>query len=61
MILQAGGHAFFNTRIGPLDVLAVIEEGKTYEDLLEYTVEIEFKAHTIRVLDLKTIVELKRT
>lgn len=55
------GHALFTTRLGPLDVLAVIEEGRDYEDLLEHTVEIEFRGHTIRVLDLKTLVELKRT
>ncbi|MDP2798426.1 MAG: hypothetical protein Q8O60_00850, partial [Deltaproteobacteria bacterium] len=55
------GHALFTTRLGPLDVLAVIEEGRDYEDLLEHTVEIEFRSHTIRVLDLKTLVELKRT
>jgi hypothetical protein len=55
------GHALFTTRLGPLDVLAVIEEGRAYEDLLEHTVEIEFRGHTIRVLDLKTLVELKRS
>jgi hypothetical protein len=51
------GHALFATRLGPL---AVIEEGKTYEDLFEHTVGIAFRGHTIRVLDLKTLVELKR-
>ena len=55
------GYALFTTRLGPLDVLAVIEEGKTYEDLLEYTVEIKFRGHTLRVLDLKMLIELKRT
>jgi hypothetical protein len=55
------GHALFTTRLGPLDVLAVIEEGRAYKDILEHTVEIEFRSHTIRVLDLKTLVELKRT
>jgi hypothetical protein len=59
--LTGKGHALFTTRLGPLDVLAVIEEGRTYEDLLEHTVEIEFRRHSIRVLDLKTLVELKRT
>jgi len=54
------GHALFTTRLGPLDVMAVIEEGKAYEDLLEHTVEIEFRGYTIRVLDLRTLVELKR-
>jgi len=54
------GHALFTTRFGPLDILSVIEEGRAYEDLHEHTVEIEFRGHTIRVLDLKTLVELKR-
>ncbi len=55
------GHFLFTTRFGTLDVLAFIEEEKTYEDLLEHTVEIEFRGHNIRVLNLKTLVELKKT
>ena len=47
------GHFLFSTRFGPLDVLAFIEQGKAYEDLLEDTVEIEFRGHIIRVLNLK--------
>ena len=54
-------HALFTTRLGPLDVLAVIEEGKTYEDLLDHTVELEFRGHKLRVLDLKTLISLKKT
>ena len=54
------GHALFTTRIGPLDVLAFIEERKTYEDLLDHTIEIEFRGHTIQVLDIKMLIELKR-
>ena len=55
------GHFLFMTRLGPLDVLAFIEQGKAYEDLLEHTVEIEFRGHIIRVLNLKALVEFKRT
>jgi hypothetical protein len=55
------GHALFTTRHGPLDVLAVIEEGRAYGDLLEHTVVIEFRNHAIRVLDLKMLIQLKRT
>ena len=54
------GHFLFSTRFGPLDVLAFIEQGKTYEDLLEDTVEIEFRGHIIRVLNLRELVELKK-
>ena len=55
------GHALFTTQLGPLDILAVIEEGRAYGDLIEHTVEIEFRKHTIRVLDLKMLIQLKRT
>jgi hypothetical protein len=55
------GHALFSTQLGPLDILAVIEEGRAYGDLIEHTVEIEFRKHTIRVLDLKMLIQLKRT
>ena len=54
-------HALFTTQLGPLDILSVIEEGRAYGDLIEHTVEIEFRKHTIRVLDLKMLIQLKRT
>ena len=38
-----------------------IEEKKTYKDLIEHTIEIEFRGHPLHVLDLKTLIELKRT
>jgi hypothetical protein len=59
--LYGKGHVLLMTRIGPLDVLAVIEGGRSYEDLLEQTVEIDFRGHTLQVLDLKTVIELKQT
>jgi len=58
--LSGKGHALFTTRLGPLDVLAVIEEGRSYRDLLDHTVEIDFRGHTLRVLDLKMLIQLKR-
>lgn len=54
------GHILLTTRLGPLDVLAFIEGGKTYEDLINHAVSIPFRGHTLRVLNLKTLVELKR-
>jgi hypothetical protein len=55
------GHFLFTTRFGPLDVLAFIEQRRAYEDLLEHTVEIEFRGNNIRVLKLEVLVELKKT
>jgi len=59
--LSGKGHVLLTTRIGPLDVFAAIEGGRSYQDLLEHTVEIDFRGHTLRVLDLKTLIELKNT
>jgi hypothetical protein len=54
------GHRLFTTRLGPLDVLAFIEEENTYEDLIEHTEEIEFRGFSLRVLNLKMLIQLKR-
>jgi hypothetical protein len=59
--LLGEGHSHFTTSLGPLDVLAVIEEGKSYGNLLDHTVEIEFRGHTLRVLDLKMLIQLKES
>ncbi|MBI5550958.1 MAG: hypothetical protein HY911_05565 [Desulfobacterales bacterium] len=54
------GHNLLSTRLGPLDVLGAIEAGQTYETLLAHSVEIEFRGYKLRVLDLDTLVRLKR-
>lgn len=59
--LSGKGHVLLTTRLGPLDVLAVIEGGRSYDDLLDHAVEIDFRGHTLRVLDLKILIELKKT
>ncbi|MBN1850620.1 MAG: hypothetical protein JW932_18770 [Deltaproteobacteria bacterium] len=59
--LLGGGHHLLKTRLGPLDVLAVIEGERTYWDLLDHTVEIGFRGYLLRVLDLNTLIHLKRS
>ncbi len=53
-------HGLFTTRLGPLDVLAVIEEQKTYEDLIGHAHEIAFRGYKLHVLDLETLIALKK-
>ncbi len=48
------------TVLGPLDVLAFIEKGQGFEDLLPKSVEIDFFGYKVRVLTLETMLELKR-
>lgn len=54
------GHRLFTTRLGPIDVLAFIEKDKNYRDIIEHTVEIEFRGHKIYVLELEMMIDLKR-
>lgn len=58
--LAGKGHVLLRTHFGPLDILAAIEEGKTYEQLLPSSIKIEFYGYEIYVLSLDTIAELKR-
>jgi len=58
--ISGKGHALFTTRLGPIDVLAGIEEGRAYGDLLEHAVDLEFRNQTIQVLGLETLVRIKR-
>ena len=55
------GHLLLTTPWGALDVLAMIEEDKTYTDLLEHCVEIPFRGYRINVLGLEMLAMLKRT
>ena len=54
------GHVLLTTCLGPLDVLAVIEKNLGFDDLLPNSVKIEFQGHKVYVLNLETIVALKR-
>ena len=58
--LKGEGHILLNTRFGPLDVLAYIEKGLGFDELIKDTVEINFEGNTVYVLSLETIVKLKR-
>lgn len=58
-ILAGTGHSL-QTSAGPLDVLGAIEGGRDYEALLPRSRRIEISGHAVHVLDLATLVELKR-
>jgi predicted nucleotidyltransferase len=58
--LLGPGQALFATRLGPLDVFGVIEQGRGYDELMAETEEIDLRGHRIRILKLETLVALKR-
>jgi len=57
--LSSSGHHLLMTRAGPLDLLGTIGAGRSYEDLLENTNELEVEDLRVRVLDLETLIEVK--
>lgn len=58
--LKGTGHMLLSTKYGPMDILGAIEKGLDYDELIRNIVEIEFHGHVIHVLDLQTLIELKR-
>ena len=58
--LRSPGHNLLMTTLGPLDVLGTIEQGLDYEDLLPKSIEIDAQGYQVQVLQLETMVALKR-
>lgn len=58
--LSSPGHQLLSTRYGDLDCLGAIDDGKTYEDLLPQSVEMDLSAGLrIRVLGLPDLLAMK--
>ncbi len=58
--LLGPGHQLLTTDLGPLDVLGIIEGGRSYEELAPSAVAIAVAGATVRVLRLATLAVLKR-
>lgn len=58
--LSSPGRQLLMTRFGPLDLLGSLTGGRTYEDLLPHTREMEVGENVwVRVLNLDTLIEVK--
>jgi predicted nucleotidyltransferase len=59
--LTGPGHQLLTTDHGDLDCLGTVDDGKSYEDLLPHTNELEIGGGaTIKVLELSQLIEVKR-
>ncbi len=58
--LSSPGHHLLTTNLGPLDLLGTIGIGLRYEDLIQHTVEIEVSDLRVRILELETLIEVKK-
>ena len=59
--LLGPGHQLLQTRLGPLDLLGAIEGGADYAALLPHARAVELRGHTVRVLELAKLADLKRS
>ena len=58
--MGGAGHQNLDTRLGRLDVLGTIGNGRTYQDLLPHTVEMDIGGGVlVKVLDLETLIAVK--
>ncbi len=55
------GHILTETRFGDLDCLGALDGNRTYEDLLNTTVVLDFEGRPLRVLELRELVAIKET
>ncbi len=59
--LESGGQLNLSTRLGPLDSLGTLHDGRGFEELLPHTVRLTDGEITLVVLDLASLIEVKRT
>jgi hypothetical protein len=58
---MGAGHQLLESSLGDIDCLGAIDDGKTYDDLIDSTVRMSLgDDHVIAVLDLRTLIEVKR-
>ena len=58
--LLGPGHILLTTRFGDFDCLGAIDSGRGYEELLPASTTLEFEGRTIRVLQLREILAVKK-
>lgn len=58
--LLGPGHILLETRFGDFDCLGAIDGGRSYEDLLEASVELELDGRQLRVIGLDELLQIKK-
>jgi len=53
------GHSLLRTRLGRLDVLGALHDGRGYLELLTTADVVDFDGRQLRVIDLQTLIDIK--
>lgn len=59
--LSGKGQLLLRTRLGRLDVSCTLDDGRGYDDLVGGAQTFDFRGRTLRVIDLATLIEIKRS
>ena len=59
--LMGNGQLNLSTSLGPLDPLCQLHDGRRFDDLLENSMMVDNNLNKIRVIDIPTLIEIKRT
>lgn len=57
--LSGRGQLLLTTRLGPLDLLGTLHDGRGYDELIARTISLGVEGRVLRVLDLPTLIEVK--
>lgn len=58
-VLLGDGHVLLSTRLGPLDCLGTLIDGRGFEELVSHSESITDEGAEFLVVDLPTLIELK--
>lgn len=59
MALSGPGQSLIRTRLGRVDALGALHDGRGYEDLLAAAETVDFDGRSLRIIDLQTLIEIK--
>jgi predicted nucleotidyltransferase len=57
--LSGPGQSLIRTRLGRIDALGALHDGRGYEDLLATAETVDFDGRSLRIIDLPTLIEIK--
>jgi predicted nucleotidyltransferase len=57
--LAGTGQSLLRTRLGRIDALGALHDGRGYEELLANTDTVDFDGRSLRIVDLQTLIEIK--
>ena len=59
--LSGSGQSLLRTRLGRVDVLGALHDGRGYAELLAGAETVDFDGRSLRIIDLQTLIEIKST